>query len=174
MTDHNTSGADFAPGAAPTGQAPASFAETGASGASQPIGAFGSVRGSGLARGKRTSNPAASAAPAAKSDGYKPTALEVIVPQNEYKNPFTGETAAAAPVEAPAAPVAPVAPVIVFVTVNPVGFGSGRAVGRREYITPQPAEAQAPAAAPADALALRGSGPGSPPRGAQARPQVGK
>ena len=78
MTDTNTSGANSAPGAGPSqtdSQAPAGFAEAGAFGVSQQPGAFGSVRGSGLARGKRTSTPAASAASAAKSDGYKPTAL---------------------------------------------------------------------------------------------------
>jgi translation initiation factor IF-2 len=145
MTDHNTSGADFAPGAAPSktdGQAPASFAETGASGASQPIGAFGSVRGSGLARGKRTSSPAASAAPAVKTGEYKPTALEVIVPEREYKNPFTGETAVARPepvVEAPPEAPAP-AP------ARPVSVS---APSSREYITPQPEGATPSAPLPA-------------------------
>ncbi len=80
--------------------------------------AFGSTRGSGLARGKR---PAASpAATAAAPAGYTPTAIEVINAPREYQNPFAPvETPAAAgpePVErAPAesvvpAPVAPVAP----------------------------------------------------------------
>src|SRR5262245_43829351 len=56
-----------------------------------PAGSFGATRGSGLARGKR---PGASAAPAspAPATGYKPTAVEVIAPASEYKNPFTGET----------------------------------------------------------------------------------
>jgi len=126
MTDTNTSGADFAPGAGPSltdSQAPAASAATGAFGATQPIGAFGSVRGSGLARGKRTSTPAATAAPAAKTGEYKPTALEVIIPEREYKNPFTGETSVNPPAEAPA-------------EAQP---------SAREYITPQPPQAEAPA-----------------------------
>lgn len=130
MTDTNTSGDDSAPGAAPSqtaGQAPAASAETGAFGAFQQTGAFGSARGSGLARGKRASLPAASAAPAAKSGGYKPTALEVIIPQREYKNPFTGETAANPPAETPAESPAQ--------AERPA----------REYITPQPAPAPEPA-----------------------------
>lgn len=137
MTDQNTSGADFAPGAAPSktdGQAPANSAETGAFGASQPTGAFGSVRGSGLARGKRTSSPAASAAPAVKTGEYKPTALAVITPEREYKNPFTGETAVAQPepaVEAPAPAVTAPA-----------------AASGREYITPQPARSEPSAPLP--------------------------
>lgn len=53
----------------------------------QPPGSFGPTRGSGLVRGKRATAPAASAASAPQAD-YKPTALEVIVPQREYKNPF--------------------------------------------------------------------------------------
>ncbi len=143
MTDQNTSGADFAPGAAPSktdGQAPANSAETGAFGASQPIGAFGSVRGSGLARGKRTSSPAASAAPAVKTGEYKPTALEVIIPEREYKNPFTGETAAVQPepvVEAPAPTPTPA----------PVRVAPAASSGR-EYITPQPAGSEPSAPMP--------------------------
>jgi len=86
-------------------------------GTAQP-GEFGATRGSGLLRGKRPSAPAAPTASPAPSGSYKPTALEVITPQSEYRNPFTGETsvgkpaasAAATPLEeeAPAAPTAPV------------------------------------------------------------------
>ena len=66
------------------------------SGNPAPIGAFG-AKGSGLARGKRPSAATAPASPAAPA-GYQPSALEVIRPQSEYKNPFTGETSVAAPV----------------------------------------------------------------------------
>jgi len=146
MTDTNTSGADFAPGAAPSkteGQAPANSTETGAFGASQPIGAFGSVRGSGLARGKRTSSPAASAAPAVKTGEYKPTALEVIVPEREYKNPFTGETAVARP-EPVTEPVVEPKAEIPAPHVSAPAAPSGR-----EYITPQPATSEGSAHLPA-------------------------
>ncbi len=82
--------------------------------AAPAFGTFGGNRGSGLARGKRMSAPAASA-PQATPAGYKPTSIEVVTPQSEYKNPFTGETAVSAPrVNEPApqaAPVPPVAPV---------------------------------------------------------------
>src|ERR1700734_895203 len=78
MTEQNPSGASLA-SAADT-QAPAASAET-------PAGNFGSTRGSGLARGKRQSSAAAPTANTAKSD-YKPSALEVITPASEYRNPF--------------------------------------------------------------------------------------
>jgi translation initiation factor IF-2 len=52
---------------------------------------FGTTRGSGLARGKRSSaGPATNAAPA-PSD-YKPTAIEVINAPREYQNPFAPAT----------------------------------------------------------------------------------
>ena len=139
MSDIHTSGANSVPGAGPSqtdGQAPAAASDIGAFGAF-PTGAVGAVRGSGLARGKRTSSPAASAAPAAHSGEYKPTALEVIVTQREYKNPFAEETAAtpAAETPAPVAAVAPVAPVARTFTATPAV---------REYITPQPAAESEP------------------------------
>jgi hypothetical protein len=91
MTDTNSSGALFAPAADTS--APAASTET-------PAGNFGSTRGSGLARGKRASSAAAPTANPAKSD-YKPTAVEVITPQREYKNPFASPEPASAPVEEP-------------------------------------------------------------------------
>jgi hypothetical protein len=117
MTDTNPSGASFAPAAAST--APVASAET-------PAASFGSTRGSGLLRGKRSSSAAAPTATPVKSD-YKPTALEVITPQREYKNPFASpepenapaaepakveipEAPAAAAAIEPEAPAAPVAP----------------------------------------------------------------
>ena len=71
---------------------------------------FGTTRGSGLARGKRPSTAAASAASTAPSD-YKPTAIEVVNAPREYTNPFAPanpEPAAPAATPAPAAEVAPV------------------------------------------------------------------
>jgi len=105
MTDTNTSGASFAP-AAPT-QAPAASAET-------PAGSFGSTRGSGLARGKRPSGAATPSTIPVKAD-FKPTAVEIITPEREYKNPFASPEPVSAPAEEPAKveipEVAPVAPV---------------------------------------------------------------
>lgn len=69
---------------------------------------FGTTRGSGLARGKRPSPAAASAASAAPTD-YKPTAIEVVNAPREYTNPFapaTPEPAEQAPAPAPAAATA--------------------------------------------------------------------
>jgi hypothetical protein len=100
MTDTDTSGASFAQAADTS--APAASAETTA-------GSFGSTRGSGLARGKRQSSAAAPTSSPVKTD-YKPTALEVIVPQREYTNPFASPEAASAPVEEPAEAKAPEAP----------------------------------------------------------------
>jgi translation initiation factor IF-2 len=74
---------------------------------------FGTTRGSGLARGKRPSSAAATAASAAPTD-YKPTAIEVINAPREYTNPFAPanpEPAEPAPAPAPAA-AADVAPVV--------------------------------------------------------------
>jgi translation initiation factor IF-2 len=92
MTDTNPSGAPIAP-AADT-QAPAASAET-------PAGTFGSTRGSGLIRGKRSPSATAHAASPAKSD-YKPTAVEVIIPEREYKNPFASQEPESAPAAEPA------------------------------------------------------------------------
>ncbi|KXU36414.1 hypothetical protein AXK12_03320 [Cephaloticoccus capnophilus] len=60
--------------------------------------AFGTSRGSGLARGKRKTITAPDApAPQPNSNGYQPTAIEVITPKSEYSNPFTGETVVETP-----------------------------------------------------------------------------
>jgi translation initiation factor IF-2 len=103
MTDNEPSGADAAP-AAPS-VAPAGAAETPAQSAAtaetSAFGSFGAKRGSGLARGKRSSTPAPSAAAAPANGAYQPTAVEVITPPREYKNPFGVETPT--PVAAPAA-----------------------------------------------------------------------
>jgi hypothetical protein len=76
---------------------------------------FGTTRGSGLARGKRPSPAAASAASAAPTE-YKPTAIEVINAPREYTNPFAPANPepaepAPAPAQAPA-PAASVTPVV--------------------------------------------------------------
>src|SRR4051794_39504879 len=53
---------------------------------------FGASRGSGLARGKRVSAPVAAAVNNAAPKGdYKPTAVQVITSEREYKNPFAPE-----------------------------------------------------------------------------------
>ena len=111
MSDQVTSGTPSEALAATAG----ATASVASSGTSQPTGAFGSTRGSGLARGKRAPAPTAPAAGAASS-GYKPSALEVMAPKSEYVNPFTGETSVAAPViNEPAPQAAPVAEVIASV-----------------------------------------------------------
>jgi len=93
---------------------------------------FGSTRGSGLARGKRPSTAAASAASAAPSD-YKPTAIEVVSAPREYINPFApAETPAAEPAPAPA-PVVESLPVI-------------ETVPAPAAVAPAPAPAPAPVA----------------------------
>src|SRR4051812_39448245 len=91
MSDTDTSGTPTSASAETVGTTPPPASPA----ASQPFGTFGSTRGSGLARGKRA---AVTTAPAAGTGGYQPSALEVIRPQSEYKNPFTGETSVAAPV----------------------------------------------------------------------------
>jgi len=92
MTDPHPSGDSAAPGAAHP--APAAPAET-------PIGAFGSTRGSGLARGKRVTSLAATSEAAPRSE-YKPTVVAMITPQREYQNPFASAAPANPPAEQPA------------------------------------------------------------------------
>lgn len=82
--------------------APAEATET--SPAPNATSAFGSTRGSGLARGK-AKRPSAPAAATAASSDYTPTAIEVVTAPREYQNPF-------APVETPAAVTAESAPVV--------------------------------------------------------------
>lgn len=93
MTDQNPPGAPVAP-AADT-PAPAASAEP------LPAATFGSGRGSGLARGKRSSSVTAPSAAPVKAD-YKPTAVQVITPAREYKNPFASPEPANVPVSEPA------------------------------------------------------------------------
>lgn len=95
MSDPTTSGVTpAAPAAAPTETVSA-----------PPAGAFGTSRGTGLLRGKRPSQTAASANnPATAGAAYQPSTIQVVKVATEYKNPFAPE-----PEPAPA-PVAPVAP----------------------------------------------------------------
>ncbi len=93
MSDPVTSGDPSGVSAATAG--PATTAPS--PGNSAPIGSFGTAKGSGLLRGKRPTPPAASAASSAAPSGYQPSTIEVIRPQSEYKNPFTGETSVPTP-----------------------------------------------------------------------------
>lgn len=97
MSDTSTSGSTPPEGPAATAGAPtAPAADWGT--------ASGANRGSGLARGKRVSTPAAPAAPVsntAASGAYQPSAIQVLKTDSEYQNPF-------APAPAAATPVAPV------------------------------------------------------------------
>ncbi|HEY5227675.1 MAG TPA: translation initiation factor IF-2 [Opitutaceae bacterium] len=129
MTDTNTSGASLAPAADTS--APAASAETTA-------GNFGSTRGSGLARGKRPSGASAPTGTTAKAD-YKPTALEVIVPVREYKNPFASQEPENAPAAEPAKVETPAEPVA-FVA-GPVSQAAPEApVAAQVYVEPKHVE----------------------------------
>ena len=101
MTDTNPSGATS--GQAADTPAPAASAET------PPAGSFGSTRGSGLLRGKRPTSATAPTASPAKSD-YKPTAVEIITPEREYKNPFAPQEPERAPAAEPVIDKPAVAP----------------------------------------------------------------
>ncbi len=116
MSDPATSGEPSGAPAATAG--PASPAAS--PGNSAPIGSFGTAKGSGLLRGKRPTPPAASAANAPAASGYQPSTIEVIRPQSEYKNPFTGETSVPAPVvNEPAPQAAPPPPPAAVVAPTP-------------------------------------------------------
>jgi hypothetical protein len=87
---------------------------------------FGSTRGSGLARGKRSSNTPASATPAPTGE-YKPTAIEVLNAPREYQNPFAPAPAPSepsvvlsSPAVIPAEPVQEVAPAVAPVATAPL------------------------------------------------------
>ncbi|HVU17904.1 MAG TPA: translation initiation factor IF-2 [Candidatus Didemnitutus sp.] len=92
--------------------APAEGTATTQSGATATAPTFGTSRGSGLARGKRTSSTPATPAGASAAE-YKPTAIEIVNAPREYKNPFapaaseTSEAASVAVLNEPA-PVSPV------------------------------------------------------------------
>jgi translation initiation factor IF-2 len=129
MTDTDPSGAILAPAA--DSSAPAASAET-------PAGNFGSTRGSGLARGKRPSSAAAPTATPATS-AYKPTAVEIITPEREYKNPFASPAPADAPASEPAKVETPEAPAAAEL--------EAQAQAEDPMFTPEP-EAQVPADAP--------------------------
>ncbi len=118
MSDTEKSGAPTPAPAdltAPVAPAPAASVS-----ATPAFGSFGANRGSGLLRGKRPAVASASASAPAAPSGYKPSALEVITPASEYKNPFTGETSVSAPrANEPVAPAAP-APAPVAAAPAPV------------------------------------------------------
>lgn len=162
MTDTEPSGASFAPAA--DSSAPAASAETTA-------GSFGSTRGSGLARGKRQSSAAAPATSPVKSD-YKPTAVEVIIPQREYRNPFASQEPASAPAAEPAevqkaeAPAARVEP---EPSAEPRAPVSPEPVAQRQEIQIlPPADAARPAVSwesPSASAAQRDTQPGDRPQG---------
>ena len=133
MSDPATSGEPSGASAATAG--PASTAAS--PGNSAPIGSFGTAKGSGLLRGKRPTPAAASAASAPAPSGYQPSTIEVIRPQSEYKNPFTGETSVPTPVVNEPAPQAAPAPAEVV------------AQAPAPAAAPAPVSPPAPAAAPA-------------------------
>jgi hypothetical protein len=153
MTDQNPSGASLAPVA--DTQAPAASAETTA-------GNFGSTRGSGLARGKRQSSAAAPTANTAKSD-YKPSALEVITPASEYRNPF----ASPVPEAPPAAEPALIPPTVAAIAEpEPVAAAEPAVVAepaaeRREIEILPPAEAIRPSVSWESPSASHGGSPAS-------------
>ena len=134
MSDNNSSGADV------PANSSAAPAETPSATPAEATGSFGATRGSGLARGKRSHTAAPSAAPAAPRGDYQPTAIQVVVAQREYQNPFSpGESETPpAPVPAPVAAPAPAA-----VVAEPVA-----PVAPAPVAAPQPAPAPVVAATP--------------------------
>jgi hypothetical protein len=135
MTDPVTSGESTAQSASPESAAATNAAST----PTPAFGVFAHTRGSGLARGKRPSQSAAPAAVATTGE-YKPTALEVITPEREYKNPFSGETSTPRAEETPAPAAAPV-------TETPAVSDAANApkpVAERPTWKPQPRESSEP------------------------------
>jgi len=110
-----------------------------------PAPSFGNGRGSGLARGKRGSLPATATSKSAPEGSYKPTAIQVVTAEREYKNPFAPEQ--------PAAPVPPTAPVSPAVAELPISapISSTPAPTPIAAETRSPVSPLTPATAPAPA-----------------------
>ncbi|MEN9637841.1 MAG: hypothetical protein RL077_6245 [Verrucomicrobiota bacterium] len=149
MSDQDQSGAPAS--ASADSPAPASTTPVAPVSAPAVFGSFGENRGSGLLRGKRPAVASASASTPAAPSGYKPSALEVITPASEYKNPFTGETSVSAPrANEPVAPTAPVAPAPVAPTplaaapVAPAAVARAEPVPAATHASERPAINQAP------------------------------
>ena len=140
MTADNSSGANFAPVADIT--APAAPAETHA-------GSFGNTRGSGLARGKRSTSASAPTAETPTGD-YKPTSVAIITAQREYKNPFASPEVESAPAAQAAVPVtpAPVAAPVAHVFAEPQPAPAAAEPAAAEPIAAEPIAA--PAEAPVE------------------------
>jgi len=107
--------------------------------------AFGTSRGSGLARGKRKIATAPDASTAQDTpNGYQPTAIEVITPKSEYSNPFTGETVVETPRQEEAPKIE--APKVEEPTLDPTRIceekPSSAAAAAAAPATPAPTEAQ--------------------------------
>ncbi|OAM87634.1 hypothetical protein AW736_22235 [Termitidicoccus mucosus] len=129
MSDTETSGtAPVAPAATNAPSAPAVPVAPSADVAAPAAPAFGTSRGSGLARGKRALHPATTSNSNTAANGdYTPTTIQIVTAEREYKNPFAPEQ----PAEVPAPAVVAASP------VRP----------------PEPASAPAPHAATAPAVA---------------------
>ncbi|MBI2515609.1 MAG: hypothetical protein HYV95_01725 [Opitutae bacterium] len=130
-----------------SGAAPAEATATTPAGATAAAPTFGSSRGSGLARGKRSTTSGPATSTAAAPTGYTPTAIEIVTAPREYQNPFApAETPAAATPE-PTAPAAP-APVAPIEQVAPVQNAAPVATpAPRELFPLEESSAPAPAAA---------------------------
>ena len=148
MSDQDTSGAPLAAPASPAAQVPAGFPAAASS--------FGATRGSGLARSKRPAQSAASpaASPAAPS-GYKPTTIEIIKVQSEYRNPFAPEVPAAVPAPEPA----PVAAPVVVIAPAPAAVSNLKSEISNSGSAPVAAPAPVPAPTPVAAAPVRNSTP---------------
>jgi len=144
MSDQSTSGETPA-----QPSAPAAFTETSsATPAPVPTQSFGTSRGSGLARGKRTTTVAPTPASAAPRGDYKPTAVQVIVAEREYQNPFAPATPLTVEVTAPVPVLEVNSP---ETSTSPVAAAVGTYIEPGPVITPSPlAEpgASAPVSAP--------------------------
>ena len=109
-----------------------------------PAPSFGNGRGSGLARGKRGITPAAATSKSAPEGSYKPTAIQVVTAEREYKNPFTPEQPAAS--EQPTAPVIPAATDLHISTpVSSAPAAAPIAAETRSPVSPTPATSLASA-----------------------------
>jgi translation initiation factor IF-2 len=132
-----------APAATNAPSAPAvPVAPTTADDAATAAPAFGTSRGSGLARGKRALHPATTSNSTTAANGdYAPTTIQIVTAGREYKNPFAPEQPAEVPASAAVAARPP----------EPASAPAPHAATAPAVASPQPADNAAAGSVPATA-----------------------
>ncbi|HEU5078131.1 MAG TPA: translation initiation factor IF-2 [Opitutaceae bacterium] len=137
MSDSETSGEPKVASAETNSAPPAAANSAPQENAATPAFGFAGTRGSGLARGKRGSSSATATSSNAPKGDYKPTAIQVVTAEREYKNPFAPEQPAAV-----AEPATPASPTPAAATPAPVSPIASAPAAPASVSNPQSVEAQ--------------------------------